>query len=347
MMETAVKHIALDLGSRESQLCVRTRQGEIIREDKLENAAIENALKSTEKGRVVLESSSEAFAVADIALLAGHEVNIVPSGLARTLGVGSRGVKTDKKDAQNLSMVSCRMENLPQVHLPSLQAREWRALLTSRAQVVAARTGMVNRVRSYLRSQLLKAPRGTRPDNFSDKIRPFLEETPQGLPMHIDCILTLIDNINQQIEKLDEQVASLVEGNEVCRRLMTVPGVGPITAANFFAAVDDVKRFKNAHAVESYFGMVPGENSSGKTTLRTGLTKAGSSHVRTVMVQAAWCAWRTKTHHPMTDWATRLTDRRPKQVAVTALARKMVGILFAIWRDGTTYDSQHGMKKQQ
>jgi len=342
-----MKHIALDLGSKESQLCIRTRQGEIIREDRLQNAAIANALKSTETGRVVLESSSEAFAVADIALALGHEVNIVPSGLARTLGVGSRGVKTDKKDAQNLSMVSCRMENLPQVHLPSLVARERRALLTSRHQLVKSRTGMVNHVRGYLRTRLLKAPKGTRADNFSEKIRPFLEESPQGLPSYIDSILKTVEILHEQIKKLDEEVNVIAESDEVCRRLMTVPGVGAITALNFVAAVDDIKRFKSAHAVESYFGMVPGENSSGKTTLRTGLTKAGSSHIRTVMVQAAWCAWRTKTHHPMTDWATGLTDRRPKQVAVTALARKMVGILFAIWRDGTTYDSQHGKKKEQ
>jgi transposase len=344
---TAMNHVAVDLGSRQSQLCVRSAEGQIQQEGKVANAELRAALAALPRSRVILESSSEAFAVADLALEAGHEVNIVPSGLARNLGVGQRGVKTDKKDAQNLSMASCRMEMLPQVHLPSMQARELRRLLTSRAQLVTVRTGTVNCVRGWLRSQLLRAPRGTCPDNFAKRIRELALSRPEGLPEHIERLLKVVETLNEQLKAADKELEKLTEDHPICQRLMTMPGVGPVTSATFWATLDDVKRFKTAHAVESYVGLTPGESSSGQTVQKLGITRAGSTRARAVLVQAAWSAWRTRPNDPMVQWARGIAERRPIQVAVTALARKMVGILFALWRDEAKYEPMHGRNQQK
>lgn len=337
-----MNHVAVDLGSRQSQLCVRSAKGEIQQEGRLPNTELRGALAALPKSRVVLESSSEAFAVADLALAAGHEVNIVPSGLARNLGVGQRGVKTDKRDAQNLSIASCRMETLPRVHLPSTQARELRRLLTSRAQLVTARTGMVNSVRGWLRSQLLRPTRGTRPDNFPERIRELALSRPEGLPEHIERLLKVVETLNEQLKEADKELENLAKAHSVCQRLMTVPGVGPVTASTFWATLDDANRFKTAHAVESYLGLTPGESSSGQTVQKLGITRAGSTRTRTALIQAAWSAWRTRPNDPMVKWARGIAQRRPVQVAVVALARKMVGILFALWRDETTYSPTYG-----
>jgi transposase len=343
-----MNHVAVDLGSRQSQLCVRSAEGQIQHEVRVSNADLRAALTALPKSRVVLESSSEAFAVADLALAAGHEVNIVPSGLAHNLGVGQRGVKTDKKDAQNLSMASCRMETLPQVHLPSLQGRELRRLLTSRSQLVCARTGMVNSVRGWLRTQLLRPSKGTRPDNFPVRIRVLALSRPEGLPEHIERMLKVVETLNEQLKAADKELDQIAEANPVCQRLMTVPGVGSVTSATFWATLDDATRFKTAHAVESYIGLTPGESSSGETVQRLGITRAGSTRARAVLVQAAWVAWRTRPDDPMVQWARGIAKRRPVQVAVVALARKMVGILFALWRDEATYDPAHdGTKRNQ
>jgi transposase len=342
-----MNHVAVDLGSRQSQLCVRSAEGEIEQEAKLTNADLKAALSALPKSRVVLETSSEAFAVADLAVAAGHEVNIVPSGLARNLGVGQRGVKTDKKDAQNLSMASCRMETLPQVHLPSMQARELRRLLTSRTQLVTARTGMVNCVRGWLRCQLLRPAKGTRPDNFPTRIRALAMSRPEGLPENIERLLKVVEVLNEQLKAADQELEKIAEDHSVCQRLMTVPGVGPVTSVTFWATVDDVKRFKTPHAVESYLGLTPGESSSGQTVQKLGITRAGSTRTRAALIQAAWSAWRTRPNDPMVQWARHLAERRPVQVAVVALARKMAGILFAVWRHETTYDPTHRAKPKQ
>ncbi len=136
-----------------------------------------------------------------------------------------------------------------------------------------------------------------------------------------------------------KELASLAKEDDTCKRLMTVPGVGPITAINFAAALDEISRFPSAHAVESYLGLTPGENSSSQRKQRTGITKAGPAAVRTTLIQAAWCLRLARPGEPIVVWAKSVELRRGKFVATVAVARKLAGILFALWRDGTTYES--------
>src|SRR5690349_23841661 len=107
-------------------------------------------MSSWEPSRVVMETSSEAFRLADAAKLAGHDVRVVPATLVKTLGVGARGVKTDRRDAQILSEVSCRIE-LPSVHVPSALARELKSMCGTREALVETRTKLINNVRGWVR----------------------------------------------------------------------------------------------------------------------------------------------------------------------------------------------------
>lgn len=126
---------------------------------------------------------------------------------------------------------------------------------------------------------------------------------------------------------------------------MSVPGVGPVTSVRFAAAIDDVTRFPSAHAVESFLGLTPGENSSSERKQRTGITKAGPAAARGALVQAAWNLRRTRPLHPISQWATKIEQRRGKFIATVAVARKLAGILFTLWRDGSTYDASRGMRE--
>ena len=121
---------------------------------------------------------------------------------------------------------------------------------------------------------------------------------------------------------------------------MTVPGIGPVTAIRFRAALDDVTRFTSSHGVQSYLGLTPGESSSSERQRRTGITKAGPSAPRRMLIQCAWTAFRKHPNEPMVRWAMKIAERRGRFIAVVALARKLAGILFALWRDGTTYRSE-------
>lgn len=339
-----MEHVAIDLGGRESQVCCRSEQGVILLERRWRTQKLDSFLETRPHSRVILETSSEAFQVAEMALWFGHEVRVVPSTLVRSLGVGARKQKNDVLDARVLSEVSCRID-LPSVHIPSPQAQQRRARCRSRELLVQMRTKAINHVRGYLRTQVISQP-PRNPKAFAEQVRQkMLFEAGRPVPPHIGNILTAMEEITLHLAELDEELLSEAKLDPVCRRLMTVPGVGPATAMRYVAAIDQRERFHSAHRVESYLGLTTGENSSSERVRRIGITKAGSAQVRVLLIQAAWSALRCRPQDPMVVWATQIAARRNKNIAVTALARKLAGILFAIWRDGTTYDPSRGARK--
>ena len=324
-------HIAIDWGGSESQICVRSADEEIIDSRRIRTARLGEYLAKRRPGRVIIESCAQAFSIADQARACGHQVRVVPSTLAPSLGVGEHGIKNDRRDSELLSRVSCRVD-LQSVHIPSLEARERKAMCTARDALMRSRTMLINSVRGWLRSDGRNV-RAT-PESFPARVRAAY----QPLPSYVEALLTVLDSLNAQIRVADREVMALARNDELCRRLMTVPGVGPVTAVRFKAALDDASRFPNAHAVESYLGLVPGEYASSDSKHRLGITKAGARALRTNLVQAAWAARRCKLDSPMVQWSREVEKRRGKNIAVVALARKIAGILFAMWRDGTVFD---------
>lgn len=334
-----MQHVGIDLGGRESQICVRSADAEILMECRIATASLGRFFDKQPPSRVIVESCAEAFAVADLALAANHEVRVVPATLVRSLGVGARRTKTDRRDASVLSEVSCRID-LPSVHIPSELARERRLRCTLREQLLASRTGLVNSVRGWARTTMLKFRSGD-PNTFPKRVREAALKTREGLPSYVEHLLTSIETVNEQIALADKELNQLAHEDPLCERLMSIPGVGPVTAIRFIAALDNVSRFATAHAVEGYLGLTPGENSSSRRQQRTGITKAGPAPVRRALVQAAWCVRRLRPHDPISEWAQQVELRRGKFIATVGVARKLAGILFAMWRDGSRYEPHH------
>jgi transposase len=330
-----MQHVAIDLGSKESQVCIRREDGTILAETKHPTRKLGVLMKTWPASRVVLETSSESFRIADAAREANHEVRVVPATLAKQLGVGERGVKTDQRDARKLSEVSCRID-LPSVHIPTTEARELRSMLRSRETLVTTRTKLVNHVKGWMRTQLLRLRSGATA-SLPERLRAHAVTAQLTVPAHIEETLLVLEVLNLQIAASNRRVRKQAMEHPVARRLMTIPGVGPVTALTFIGAVDCVERFDRTHHLQSYLGLTPGEDSSSERERRTSITKAGSTSVRRTLVQAAWSAMRSAKTAPMVRWANQIADRRGRFIAVVALARKMAGIMFALWRDNTTY----------
>ncbi len=334
-----MQHVAIDLGKMESQVCVRAADGAILSEGKVPTKRLGSYLKRQPFSRVILETCAEAFAVADLAQAVQHEVRVVPATLVRTLGVGARGIKTDRRDAQVLSEVSCRID-LPSVHVPSDLARQRRSMCQARETLIAARTSLINSVRGWSRTELLKLASGEMV-SFPDRVRTATAKHPGGLPEYIERMLEVISVMNEQLVLADKELTELAKQDPLCQRLMTVPCVGPVTCLRFVAALDDVSRFPTAHSVQAYLGLTPGENSSSERRQRTGITKAGPAQVRRTLVQAAWNIRRYRATDPIAQWALGIEQRRGKFVATVAVARKLAGVLYAVWRDGSRYEPLH------
>lgn len=331
-----MRHLAIDLGGRESQVCTRESDSTILEERRVPTSRLPAFLKTQPQSRVILETGAEAFAIADAALAAGHEVRVVPATLVRSLGVGHRGIKTDRRDAQVLSEVSCRID-LPSVHVPTQRSRDWKAMCGMRQALVDSRTKIVNTVRGWMRGRLTRVALGT-VSTFPKRVR----EEIADIPLHVERQLQAIEHLTTSLKELDKDFASMAAADPVCKRLMTVPGVGPLVSIRFVATVDDLARFPNPHALESYLGLTPGENSSSERKRITGITKAGSTRMRWLLVQAAWTILRTRAGDPMAQWASKVAARKGKKPAVIALARKLAGIMFAIWRDASEYNPTKG-----
>jgi transposase len=165
----------------------------------------------------------------------------------------------------------------------------------------------------------------------------------ESVPSYVESQLLVLDALCVQIKVATAQVEKLAKADPVCSRLMTTPGIGPITVVRFVSALDRIDRFPSAHFVESYIGLVPGEKSSSDVQQRLSITKAGSPALRWALVEAAWSlrlCCRSADGRPLQLWALEVEKRRGKRIATVALARKLAGILYALWRDGTTYDSR-------
>jgi transposase len=214
----------------------------------------------------------------------------------------------------------------------------------TREILVASRTSLICCVRGWARTQLLKVRSGES-ETFTKRVLDAAATTPDGIPEYIERLLTSINSLHEQIAAADKELEQLTEQEPICQLLMSVPGVGPVTSMRFVAAIDDVSRFANAHAVQAYLGLTPGENSSSTRQQRTGITKAGPAPVRRTLMQAAWNIRRLRPMDPISQWAMEIEKRRGKFVATVAVARKLAGILFALWRDGARYEPNHQLRK--
>lgn len=312
----------MDVHKNESQICMLTEQGEIVeqriltRRDRL--AAV---FADRSPARVLIEASTESEWVARCLEEQGHEVVVADPNYAPMYATRSRRVKTDRRDAQAL-MDACRLGAYRPAHRTSETQRRVRALLAVRENLVRCRTRQIHVARS---TPSLSA--WVRPNDRTGCAAPPLRWRPYSR--------------RPRDRSLDRAILEVVEQDPVIQRLRTVPGVGPITATAFVASIDQVERFRCAHEVESYLGLVPSEQSSGERRQRGAVTKAGNARVRYLLVEAAWCILRCRhsSTEKLREWAGRIALRRGRRVAVVALARRLAGILYAMWRDNTDYQA--------
>ncbi len=147
--------------------------------------------------------------------------------------------------------------------------------------------------------------------------------------------------LNEQIAAADRRIEALGAQDHAVALLRTAPGVGPITAAAIVATADEISRFANAHQFEAFLGLVPGELSSGEKRRIGRITKQGNVRARYLLGEAGWRILRSRQADTaaLRAWAEGIAARRGKRIAVVALARRLAGIVYAMWRDQRAYDA--------
>ena len=336
--------VALDLGTKKTSFC-ELSQGQVVQRLTVSDVcSLEHLLGPDQPpANVAIEACREAWFVHDLLVKWGNEVVVIDTTRSKQLGIGQHGRKTDRIDAEVLAR-ALESGRIPKAHVLTRKRREMRRVLLVRRSLVEARAQLVTTVRGLVREQGVKIPT-CHTSSFVSRVR--AQQLPVDISQLIEPLLILVQGIDAQLVSAGQQLDALCAQEPVVAALTTTPGVGTVVAACFVAVVDDAKRFRRAHQVESYVGLVPNENTSGGGKQRLGaISKHGNSYLRALLVQAAWTIVRSRDKsNPLYLWAAQLIERRGKRIAVVALARRLVGVLWAMWRDGTVYDTEHLAKQ--
>jgi transposase len=320
--------IGIDLHKNSSQVCILTEDGELIeRRIKTGRESFDELFSERPPARILVEASTESEWAARHFEGLGHEVIVADPNFAPMYATRDRRIKTDKRDARALCE-ACRLGAYRPAHRTSDRQRDVRAHLSVRETLVRTRSKYISLIGALARREGCRIEAGPSP-SFARRVEQ------AGLPAHtlaqIEPLLAMLGVLNEQIKLADKRLEEIVKADEVVQRLCSVPGVGPVVATTFAATLDDASRFLGAKHVRSYLGLVPREYSSGER---------GSARARSLMVEAAWSLlrWKTERTKALHEWWARIAQRRGKATAVVALARKLAGIMFAVWRDGTQFD---------
>jgi transposase len=326
--------IGLDLHKRESQLCVLTADGELIeRRIATTRERFTAVLGARPRARILLEASAESEWMARHLAALGHEVIVADPGFAPMDATRSRRVKTDERDARALCE-ACRLGAYRATHRVADAQRHVRAELAVRDALVRTRTRYAAIIKAAARRAGCRLAQGE-PERTAAKLA--AAPLAEGTARELAPLVAPLGPVNAAIADADRRLAVLARESAPARLLQTVPMTGPVTARGFVAALDDVGRFEGPHQVAAYLGLVPSERRSGEQQHRGRITKRGDSRTRWLLVEAARRIRRSKDPAlaPLNAWADRIAVRRGRRVAIVAPARRLTGILFAMWRSGT------------
>jgi transposase len=244
-------------------------------------------------------------------------------------------VKTDRKDARGIAQL-LRMGWYRPVHRKSPPAQEVRALLVGRKLLQSKLVDVELSIRGLLRGFGLKLGEVSK-GRFAARVRELVAGQPM-LERVVEPMLRARDVLRAEYQVLHRAVLAIVREDAVCRRLMTVPGVGALVAVTFASAVDDPARFRRSRALGAHFGLTPKRYQSGETDVTGGISKAGDGMVRAALYEAAHAMLtRTGRFSTLKRWALEVAKRRGMKRAKVALARKLSALLHRLWVDGSEF----------
>lgn len=327
----------LDVSLKETAICVVDENGGIVKEGRAtsEPEALIAALQKVglPLERVGLEACSLTAWLHTGLRQAGLPAICIETRQANA-AMKTMPNKTDRNDARALAQIM-RTGWYREVHVKSRECRAWRSLLVARRAVLNEMRSIENVVRAILREAGIRL--GTPPrTTFADRVR----ECAGGdavMPL-VEPLLAILATMLRELARLTKQVLDIVRPEPVCRRLMSVPGVGPITALAFRATIDRPERFRRSRNVGAHLGLTPGRYQSGETDIQGKVSRCGDELARTALYEAAHTLLvRSRKWSSLRAWGMQIAKRRGMARARVAVARKLAVILHRMWRDQTEF----------
>jgi len=331
------EYVGLDVSKEETAYCVKDSSGKVLARGKAASdpAALFEALGEhcLCPDRIVLETGTLSGWLARELGALGLPIVVIDARRAHAV-LKLQHNKTDAGDAELLAELA-RTGFYRAVAVKGAAAQEARVLLKARAHLVHQRRATENTIRGLLGSLGLRFPKGT--GKLGARVRAALEARPE-LTASIAPLLSVVATMKREIAELDREVMTRAKAAPACRLLMSVPGIGPVTALAYAATIDDPERFASSRAVGAYLGLPARRFQSGEVDYSRRISKMGDVMLRSLLYEAA-NSMLTVVHkaHPLKDWARRIRKRSSHKKACVALARKLAVILHRMLITGELF----------
>jgi len=329
-------HIGVDLHRTFCYVTALDANGKVLHQGRINNEreAIQRYLSGwPEAPRVVFEACSFWPAFAESA--EGRVAELYMVHPQRVKAIASAKLKNDRVDSLTLAHL-LRADLLPQAWLADRETRQRRTRTRTRIELGRMRTRLKNRIHSLLHQQGLRCPHS---DAFGKKGRQWLAQAALGNAEResVERYLRLLDSCEEQVRESQHTLLQASGSDDRVRWLSSIPGIGEYGANIILAEIGDITRF-DRKALFSFAGLVPRVRESADKSWHGPITRAGSSRLRWIMVEAAVAAVRTSPG--ARAFFERLCRRKPRHVARVALARKLLGAVYALLRDGVCFNEQ-------
>jgi len=331
-------YAGLDVSLKTTHICLMDEGGKIVWRgvSASDPASIREALSPFlgQLVRCVLETGSTSPWLASGLLALGVPVVCIDARHAQPL-LATMTNKTDRNDARALAGLA-RVRLFREVYVKPRQAQELRAALAARQQLVEAATAIKNTIRGLLKPFGLIPSKGTGQVFVRQVREKLIGEAALGAV--IEPLLAAWLAVRKELARTTKALMDFARGNQTCRLLMTMPGIGVLVAVAYFATVCDPARFGKSRNVGAHFGLTSRRTQSGEVDIRGRISRHGDELVRQYLYEAAGVMlFRWRGCCALKDWAGRLVQSKGVKKARVALARKMAVVLHEMWEHGVAF----------
>lgn len=330
-------YVGIDVSLETANICIVDEEGIVTLESKIEAepSSIIELLERFGKPvvRVGLEAGPTASWLFNELRAAGLPAVCMECRHVKA-GLGAMRNKTDRNDARGIAQL-VRLGWFRQVFIKSDEAQRIRMLLVGRTHLLSKSHDLENCIRGSLKVFGLRIGIVTR-QGFEARVLDLIDGS-AGLALIVEPLLRVRRAMIEEFERLDRLCRELARRDPVCRRLMSVPGVGVIVALTYRTGIDAPERFKRSRDVGAHFGLTPRRYSSGQTDYDGRISRCGDEMVRTALYQAAHVLLHHGRWSSLRAWAMRIAKRRSLKAAKVALARKLAVVLHRMWVDKTDF----------
>ena len=332
-----ITRMGIDLGKNQFHVCAMDRTGRVVVHKEFTRRGLEKFVRAHEPCLVGMEACGGAHHWARMLRSMGYDARLMSAQFVKAY------VKSNKNDWRDAEAI-CEAVGRPTmryVPVKTVEQQSIQHLHRARSRAVGERTALANQIRGFLFEYGLVVRQGVWA--LLRRVPELVEDADNGLPMAMRELLTRereeLVHLDERVKEFDAQLDALAREDERCRRLQTIPGIGPKVASALVAAAGDAREFGSAREFAAWLGLTPRQRSTGGRTILGGISKRGDRYLRSVLIHGARAALRAAANREdrRSRWAVSVQGRRGANIAAVALANKNARTAWAVLRRELDY----------